>query len=214
MIATKRIERPRHERPNLALLLPILLAMTIEMSSCNARINFDEKVCSTDLACPLATLHCDTRSATCVACTTDSHCVQLGTGLNRCDVALHRCIECGTDSDCGSGRICHASHCVTPCHGEGLNPVCPAATPRCEDDVAFCVFCEDATIGCIQAATGTICNRTTGLCVSCLSDANCGGTNPHCDVVTGRCVECLQSTDCPSTMPVCDPATTRCVAHP
>lgn len=36
----------------------------------------------------------------------------------------------------------------------------------------------------------------TGLCVACLSDADCGGATPVCDPVTSACAPCASAADC------------------
>ncbi len=184
--------------------------------SCNGRILFDEDGCDESYECGLPNLYCDVAARACVTCMTDAHCELLGTGLGRCDMALHRCVECGVDSDCGAGRACRASRCVTPCESSDDEAIiCPAATPHCEDAVGFCVLCDRGNNACASAAApGPICNQPAGTCVSCLSDANCGGTNPRCDVITGRCVECLASGDCGASTPLCDPSAARCVPRP
>lgn len=187
----------------------------VSMESCNGRVQFDPNGCDQDDECPLASLHCDIGSGTCVTCTADEHCALLGRGYNRCDLALHTCIECGVDSDCALGQACHARQCVTPCQREGANSMCPTATPHCEGDLGFCILCEEDNNACaLASAAGPICNRSVGRCVSCLSDANCGGTNPRCDTVAGQCVECLSAGDCGADKPICDPKTRGCTALP
>jgi len=189
-----------------------LLSVALLLSSCNSRILFDVDGCDQDQECPLASLHCDTATGTCVACTEDVHCAQAD--RNRCDPGSHRCAECVIDSHCGLGRACRENHCVTLCRFEGNDSACMGlATPHCEADVGFCVACEDNNKTCALASEqGPICNVQTGLCVACRSDANCGGTNPHCDKITGHCVECLQSGDCAPAAPICDPSTSQCTA--
>jgi hypothetical protein len=205
----------RASRVVVGLAVGLLVGLVVGFG-CNGRVLFDENGCDQDSECPLSGLYCDARSRTCVMCTADTHCAVLGTGLNRCDLALHRCVQCGLDADCGTGRTCHASRCVTPCEYEGYPDICPSATPHCEASLGFCILCEDDNNACASAtASGPICNMPTGLCVSCLKDANCGGTNPRCDTVVGRCVECLSSVDCDSVAkPVCNPLTWSCVARP
>jgi hypothetical protein len=189
--------------------------MCASVESCNGRIQFDPNGCDRDDECPVASLYCDIGSGTCVTCTADEHCALLGLGYSHCDQMLHRCVECGVDSDCRTGEACHARRCVRLCQGEGNDSMCTALAPHCEGDLGFCISCEEDNNACaLASSTGSICDRREGRCVSCMSDGNCGGTNPRCDNITGRCVECLGAGDCGYGRPICDPTTQGCIAYP
>jgi hypothetical protein len=211
----------RSRRPHAAWLISRALASVaallacLSAGSCSGRVQFDPNGCDRDDECPVPTLHCDLGSGTCVTCTADDHCAVLGLGYDHCDPTLHRCVECGGDSDCGTAEACHGHRCVKLCQGEGNDWMCDALAPHCEADLGFCIACEENNNSCaLASSSGPICNRWVGRCVSCLSDANCGGTNPRCDNITGRCVECLGAGDCGSAMPICDPTTQGCIAYP
>src|SRR5512142_961861 len=57
-------------------------------------------------------------------------------------------------------------------------------------------------------ATDSTCTNPTpycgssGLCVACLSTANCGNGR-ICDTTTGDCVQCTSNSDCGPTRPYC-----------
>lgn len=59
--------------------------------------------------------------------------------------------------------------------------------------------------------TGKVCNTASQLCVTCLTDANCSGTNGTCDTTSHTCVDCLANSDCSGTTPVCDVPNKTCV---
>lgn len=199
-----------------------LVLVPAVLLTCNGRVLFDPNGCDRDDECRLSTLHCDTGTRSCVACTADAHCAagttsSAPTGRTTCDLALHRCVECVSDDNCLSGQLCRENRCVTTCHAEGSDPACTGVAAHCEAQggMGICIECEDDNRTCAAISTaGTICNHKLGRCVSCLSNANCGGTNPRCDTVEGRCVVCLSSADCGSDLPVCDPVTLECVAQP
>lgn len=58
---------------------------------------------------------------------------------------------------------------------------------------------------------GTVCDISTGACVTCLSDANCDDPTPVCNTSTKKCVGCLADTDCTGGL-ICKNNT--CVAPP
>lgn len=96
-----------------------------------------------------------------------------------------RCTECGTTGDCGTGRACFPeSHtCQPACNGPGT----------CTNGDA------------------PICDTSSGACVGCLTDKDCGGDRPVCDQVHGQCGQCLSNSDCGAAAPVCNVAASRCV---
>jgi len=206
----------------------LVAALWAAVGACNGKVVFDPAGCDRDDECQLSTLHCDTATASCVECLTDAHCAAAATGSPStsapmsalgastvCDPTLHRCVECHTDADCGAGHLCREDRCVVTCQKEGPDPLCKGATSHCEGDLGFCIECEDDNRACAAiSAVGTICDRKIGRCVACLSDANCGGTNPRCDTTEGRCVVCLTSDDCGPKLPLCDPAALDCIAPP
>ncbi|MFO0590843.1 MAG: MopE-related protein [Polyangiaceae bacterium] len=86
------------------------------------------------------------------------------------DETIGQCVLCITDADCGqsdSGKVCDPKNntCVDGCHDGGNT--CP------KDKV-----CTSAT-------------QTIGVCVECVSDAQCGAANSGkvCDTATNTCVD-------------------------
>jgi hypothetical protein len=172
--------------------------------------------CSGDSECPLASLHCDPASRTCVPCVNMGQCAGMP-GLSRCDPVLHRCAECVTAADCGGGtRTCSAHRCVTTCtsSGSGSADSKCAAEPQatnCDENLGLCTACDDDSSGC----PGSFCAPAGGGCVGCRAEADCAGNpaTPHCDPLTARCVQCTTAVDCGPAAPLCDPTTSRCVSR-
>lgn len=52
---------------------------------------------------------------------------------------------------------------------------------------------------------------TTGVCLKCLSDADCSGSTPACNTANGMCVGCVSNSYCSGSTPVCNIATLTCV---
>jgi Cys-rich repeat protein len=148
-----------------------------------------------------ATPQCDTQKGVCVACVLDTHCADGFVCLNgacapgcapddpRCGpnqvcAPGVGCVECVVDAQCGPGRVCTNNVCVVGC--SPMNPDCPS---------------------------GLVCNEERGLCVECLTNAQC--PNPPltvCHPQTNTCVQCASNTDCTEpARPVCQPTTNTCV---
>jgi hypothetical protein len=73
----------------------------------------------------------------------------------------------------------------------------PPARPPCTDD---------ATCG------GAKCDVASGVCVTCLADADCSGALPRCDAILHVCVECRELADCGNVLERrCEPTTHRCI---
>jgi Cys-rich repeat protein len=61
------------------------------------------------------------------------------------------------------------------------------------------------------ADTGVpMCSEEAGICVECLSSADCSGSTPHC--LDGGCVSCTTNADC-STGMVCNTHIPRCATQ-
>jgi hypothetical protein len=99
--------------------------------------------------------------------------------------------------------------------GSGVAPQCRSSgecslpTPYCQLPEGVCVQCETAN-NC-AGGTGRYCNTVTHMCVACLSDLQCGTTEPYCSP-DGECVQCRTTLNCGDKSVVCDPTTYRCVA--
>jgi hypothetical protein len=100
------------------------------------------------------------------------------------------CRDCVALDACAASSLlfCHprSGACAVPCDPNALNAAgnCPMDR-RCEPEL--------------------------GVCVECVTSADCSGERPACDPVSGRCVECVDSTTCAGATPVCDTAARRCV---
>jgi hypothetical protein len=63
-----------------------------------------------------------------------------------------------------------------------------------------------------DCTSGKVCNTVSGVCVGCLTDANCSGSTPVCNQTTATCVAgCVTSADCSGGTPVCDTGNKVCV---
>ena len=207
----------------LTALAAIAASSALSLGACDGELRFDEPEadagrdasgaaptgvgpCASRADCLLPGLRCDAASQTCVQCTENAHCAA---PAPRCDPLLHRCVECASTDDCASPLTCDSStrRCRQPCR-EGRE-LCPAAT-RCNEALRQCVECSESEH--CRAADRGICDRGTGRCVACLTDAACAGR--RCDVLAGACVECLSPADCPAERPLCDLGPGVCAARP
>jgi hypothetical protein len=98
-----------------------------------------------------------------------------------------RCVECAGPGQCGGGEVCDpvSYSCTPPCGPAG--PVCGGGTPYCDAQNGVCIRCiSDANC----AGTGNpFCSRALNECVDCLTSAQCAGGRT-CDLTSGRCLEC------------------------
>jgi hypothetical protein len=99
--------------------------------------------------------------------------------------ASGQCVACLESSQCADGDVCDVNGTA-----ETTETIC---APSCA--VA------DGTV----CGQGFVCSPTTGTCLSCVKDSDCGAAGetftPYCDP-TGTCVQCLTSPDC-GTSGVC-----------
>ncbi len=134
---------------------------------------------------------CDPSGKICVGCLSSADCTS--PQLPSCNPATSTCVACVSNSDCHAPTsTCNpATHACVACLGDtgcALGTVCQGNA---------CIAGCTATHGC---AGGLLCDVPSGLCVACLTDAQCGGAVPRCDLSTHACVACLPgATDnCPS----------------
>jgi hypothetical protein len=158
--------------------------------------------CAVDGDCLIQGLHCATTRGLCVECREDGDC--LASDRPRCEASLGRCIGCRGDADCEIDERCEASThaCVERCSATRACNIgsCDMATGRC-------VECS-VTVAC----TDHVCNGA-GVCVECLSDADCAaaGEEPFCDTLLGRCVRCITNAHCAPSLR-CAPTPGECRA--
>ncbi|MFT3927713.1 MAG: hypothetical protein QM778_34615 [Myxococcales bacterium] len=157
--------------------------------------------------CGGSTPYCDSASGSCVECVGDGNC-----GGNRpyCSLATHVCGECSADAQCTGGRACVDGMCDCPGSTETCNGQC---VDRSTDE-ANCGRCGhqcDQGEQCVGgvchppcqssgdcSAPLPYCDPAGKLCVECLGDANCVGSQrgAHCDPTTLSCVQCVENADC------------------
>ncbi|MBI5545683.1 MAG: DUF11 domain-containing protein [Deltaproteobacteria bacterium] len=139
--------------------------------------------CATNADCSGATPYCDTsvRPTVCVGCLSNAGCS-------------------------GSTPICDASHTCRACTSSD----CAAPTPTCETSGPLAGRCVQCNVGETSAcvAPTALCDTSVGICVECLSGADCGGSTPLCDGVTHTCRGCLDDSQCGGATPACQPGGT------
>ena len=206
-------------RASTALAVPLLALLASTAVGCDGALRFEEPAaagleagttgCHEDDDCRLASLHCDRRSGTCVACSDDEDCDDPDSP--RCDLALHRCVGCGSDLDCGTGETCLPSlrTCATRCEEGPNEALCPDSAPTCNEVARICVQCQSDQDCAAISDDGAYCERPSGRCVQCTDDRQCPATRPRCDPVQHRCAQCTSGSDCPAGR-ACDPDTLRC----
>lgn len=86
---------------------------------------------------------------------------------------------------------------------------CAPPTPYCLPSTGVCVECvtQRNCGGSVQA----YCDTTSNTCVECLLDENCTKLAPYCSTSLGLCVECLSSANCGDPGLTCDRLNYRCV---
>jgi Cys-rich repeat protein len=163
--------------------------------------------CLLDTDCPLASLHCDTASGTCVQCTKDSDCTK--PGYPRCDLATRMCVACAVNADCADGGVCDLAtlHCAIPCKDGGT---CAGDDQTCNSH-GYCASCMSTQDASACGSASMVCDDGVGQCAECTGDSQCPISKPHCHLGSDTCVQCLTSSQCSAATPVCDPATWTCV---
>ena len=130
------------------------------------------------------------------------------------DCVSDACRACVSRDDCRAGTtsfFCHpeTGACALSCDADAPDPaeVCPAPQ-HCEPRLGLCVDCvTDADC----AGALSRCDVPRGECVECVVSDTCPIERPRCELPESRCVECLDDTDCSATGEVCLPGEQRCV---
>ena len=101
--------------------------------------------------------------------------------------ACDSCLEAGTCAE-SALSLCHpeSGACVAGCD------------PSAGDDPGNC-------------PDGTRCEAARGICLACLTNADCAAPTPACDTASGSCVGCVSNYDCTPQAPVCDTDALECV---
>lgn len=90
---------------------------------------------------------------------------------NKCGMVTN---NCGQSVDCGTSQ-CNDSN---PC----TDDVCSATTNTCSNPTKNC--------------GSKFCRPSDGVCVDCLSNANCTGSAKYCNLANNTCVGCLNNSHC------------------
>ncbi|HUB09761.1 MAG TPA: hypothetical protein VMB50_22340 [Myxococcales bacterium] len=136
-------------------------------------------------------------------CVCEQLCADAGSADCLCD-SHGGCVQCLGDSDCafaycdtqpGDPGYGTCGPCVssTQCDGGVCNP----SSGSCQTDCRAPGF-----PGCSAGTSAGICDPDTGLCVGCLTSANCTG-GLKCDPQIRQCVTCVTWADCPYDVPGC-----------
>ncbi len=114
----------------------------------------------------------------CEACALDTNCAA---PTPACDMTTNACVQCtpGDTTACtGTTPVCSAGETCVPCNGDngtGATNACPGMTPYCASTGA-CVLCTANSMCTTGTHAGSLCNTTSGACItSCQNDAECGG---------------------------------------
>jgi hypothetical protein len=147
-----------------------------------------------DNLCPATTPICDMDAGACEACSTNAACLKLNAVTAFCapesDGSVSppkgTCVGCLASTDCleSAKPICDTK--TWACSGCGTSDACKAlnlSTP-------VCVTASDGSAG-----------PKIGMCVGCLSNANCGGVTPICNLSTNVCTACGSDSDCGAVGP-------------
>ena len=117
---------------------------------------------------------CDEARATCVACTATEGCGGPTPHCNTTAASGAYCVECIDDTHC-PGSTCNLSTRACRSHPDAGQP--DAGQP------------DAGGSACTTRCTGTTsrCHESTGVCVQCLLDNQCGGGSRVCNPGTHRC---------------------------
>ena len=143
-------------------------------------------------ACSLPGQFCDD-GGKCVACLGNQQCSspQQPICYLGAGPAYGTCVQCLKTTDCPKDQACTAERTCGPGCGQG--ETCPEDTPLCEGDAGVCVMCLSAA----QCTGGLVC--AGGACSECTSDYECSLNYPNLWVCSpeNNCVQCRIDEDCP-----------------
>jgi hypothetical protein len=88
-----------------------------------------------------------------------------------------------------------------PCNGGCCTSAeCPLTAPVC-NSANKCVGCAGDPD--CSGRSASACNTTSGACVQCTRNSQCGGATATCNTATNLCVGCTQRSDCPGACQTC-----------
>jgi hypothetical protein len=106
--------------------------------------------------------------------------------------------QTGTQTVCNGPGYCNGACnsqgcCNSPCY-ESQNPIYAISmTGTADPNISNNTSSIQVLISCASDAncpSGQLCNTSTGLCVACLTNANCSGSTPICNLTTHVCEAC------------------------
>lgn len=122
------------------------------------------------------------------------------------------CESCVDEGRCDVESTTYFCHPVTASCRLACDPQAAVNSRPCPGDErcdarGLCVDCvTDADCG----PGLPVCDRTRNVCVECTADSNCSGGRPVCDLGASLCVACVDDGDCGGAA-VCLPGEQRCV---
>ncbi|MFT3768517.1 MAG: hypothetical protein QM820_23980 [Minicystis sp.] len=147
--------------------------------------------CTSDSDCDTATQFCDTGAGNCR--------LKLSNGTPVPVVPGHTPVLDGTCTDTSAKIVCKSG-------------VCDPEDGQCGHAIGEGPC--DATNGAIVCRSGqcAVTGPNQGLCVECVADAQCVGSQPVCDATKNACVQCTTAEDaaCAGATPVCVPGADTC----
>jgi hypothetical protein len=145
---------------------------------------------------------CNFDSGVCGGCTSDEQCAGNDAGSG-CVRQSGRC-GCNRTSDCPVTAGCGTGgQCVAACTLDG-GPDCSTQQLICDPTSRVCVSCLSDT-DCTNAQT-PYCGADIDAgnkCVQCINAGQCPSSTPGCNSFFLMCGSCFASGDCPSSAPVC-----------
>ena len=176
--------------------------------------------CKSSTDCKSASLPtCDPATGSCVECAGDADCKKGYFWGNKCVTSgsyLKVC-RCSSNADCAGnprGPTCYGYYQRCTCSS---NSDCKAPYTLCERPYGSssykycqkpCSSYKDCT-----SSQQPYCDKTSGKCAGCLSNANCAaGSSPICDTTTGTCGKCKSNSDCAASLTggYCDTSSGYC----
>lgn len=145
---------------------------------------------------------------TCVACATNAQCTAAGLEPVCVTSGAHdgQCAQCGTNAACSAATpVCVNTGATNQCEQCATDANCTGTTPICNTTTYTCGPCTSDS----QCAASTPACQTSGTlqgeCTQCsaTNTTQCTGPNPVCDTSTGSCVACNTNADCGMTTPLC-----------
>jgi hypothetical protein len=169
--------------------------------------------CETGETCNMTTYTCEAEQTN---CSSNADCVGAAAG-EICDTVSGLCVECLVDENCETGEVCNMTTYTCELEQTGCT-----SNADCVGDPAGAI-CNTTSGDCVECmiddncGTGEVCNMTTYTCeleqTGCTSNADCMGdpAGAICNTTSGECVECMMDSNC-TDGEVCNMTTYTCEA--